>query len=168
MTTASHGAPRTRAETLTLVLLVGAQVVLFLVPLIVLGWAIGWPASLRLLAGEVLQLIARNATAVQIGSWGYLLTAIATVPLALAFRRLAQAQGVRRGLLNTMAAVSVSAAVIKTLGIVRWLITMPNLALLHAGTTDSIIRVAVEVSNALNVHAGGVGEWLGAQLFCGI
>lgn len=169
MTTATTAAPMTRADMLTLVLLVAAQVVLFLIPLIVLGRAIGWPASLRLPAGEALPLIARHATAVQIGYWGYLLTATAMVPLALALRHFAQAHGVRGGLPDVMAAMGVAAAVLKTLGIVRWLIAMPNLAMLHAGTNDPIIRAAVEVGYvALNGYAGAVGELLGVQLFSGI
>ncbi|GLH76330.1 hypothetical protein SSBR45G_12380 [Bradyrhizobium sp. SSBR45G] len=169
MTTASPAAPMTRAELLTLVLLVAAQVVLFLVPLIVLGRAISWPASLRLPASEALPLIAGHAMAVQIGYWGYLLTATAMVPLALALRRFAQAQGLHGGLSDTMAAMGVAAAVLKTLGIVRWLSAMPNLAGLHAATTDPIIRVAAEVSYvALNSYAGSVGELLGVQLFSGL
>ncbi|NPU68862.1 DUF4386 family protein [Bradyrhizobium sp. 83012] len=169
MITASPAAPMTRADMLTLVLLVAAQVVLFLVPLIVLGQAIGWPASLRLPASEALPLIARNAMAVLIGYWGYLLTATAMLPLALALRRFALAQGVHGGLPDTMAAMGVAAAVLKTLGIVRWLSAMPNLAGLHAATTDPIVRAAAEVSYAaLNGYAGSVGELLGVQLFSGL
>ncbi|NPU13643.1 DUF4386 family protein [Bradyrhizobium sp. 83002] len=169
MTTATTAAPMTRADMLTLVLLVAAQVVLFLIPLIVLGRAIGWPASLRLPAGEALPLIARHATAVQIGYWGYLLTATAMVPLALALRRFARTHGVHGGLPDLMAAMGVAAAVLKTLGIVRWLIAMPSLALLHAGSSDPIIRAVVEVNYVvLNGYAGAVGELLGVQLFSGI
>jgi hypothetical protein len=58
------------------------QTVLFLVPMIVLGRAIGWPGSLRLPAGEALPLIAREWLAVQIGYWAYLLTSLALIPLA--------------------------------------------------------------------------------------
>ncbi len=87
MSNALNAAPISRAETHALVLLLLAQVVLFLIPLIVLGQAIGWPASLRLPAAEALPLIARNANAVQIGYWGYLLTATAMIPLVLALHR---------------------------------------------------------------------------------
>lgn len=169
MTTASRAAPMTRAETLSLVVLALAQVVLFLVPLIVLGQAIGWPASLRLPAGDALPLIARNATAVQIGYWGYLLTATAMVPLALALRRFAQAHGIGSLLADSMAAFGIAAAILKTLGIVRWLIAMPSLATLHGSATDLAIRSAIEVNYvALNGYAGSVGELLGVQLFSGL
>jgi len=169
MTTASLAAPMTRAENLTLVLLVLAQVVLFLIPLIVLGQAIGWPASLRLPAGDALPLVARNATAVQIGYWGYLLTATAMVPLALALRRFAHAHGDRGLLVDAMAAFGIAAAILKTLGIVRWLIAMPSLATLHGSASDPAIRAAIEMNYvALNSYAGSVGELLGVQLFSGI
>ena len=169
MDTATGAAPTTRAQTLLLVLLVLAQVVIFMIPLVVLGSAIGWPASLRLPAGEALPLIAANATAVQAGYWGYLLTAVAMVPLALALHRRFAGRGAG-GLANdTMAALGVAAAVLKTLGIVRWLIAMPGLAMLHAGTQDQTRRAAVEtVYIALNGYAGSVGELLGVQLFSGL
>jgi hypothetical protein len=169
MTTAFPAAPKSRAETVVLVSLVLAQVVLFLVPLVVLGGAIGWPASLRLPASEALPLIHRNAAAVQVGYVGYLLTAVAMVPLALAFRRHAQARGATGLAVDMMAALGIAAAVLKTLGIVRWLIAMPALAALHDGTSDPAIRTMVEVNYlALNGYAGSVGELLGVQLFSGL
>jgi len=69
--------PMTRAETIALVLLTLSQLVLFLIPVIVLGQAIGWPASLRLPANQALPLVAANPLAIQPGSGGYLLTAVA-------------------------------------------------------------------------------------------
>ncbi len=169
MNTASSAAPMSRAETTILVLLLLAQVVLFLIPLIVLGQAIGWPASLRLSAAEALPLIAQNARAVQIGYWGYLLTAIAMVPLAIALRRFAHAKGVAGLVVDTMAVLGIAAAVLKTLGIVRWLIAMPNLALLYSNTVDPVMRKMIEVSYlTLNSYAGSVGELLGVQLFSGM
>lgn len=169
MYTATGAAPTTRAQTLPLVMLVLAQVVIFMIPLVVLGSAIGWPASLRLPASEALPLIAANAIAVQVGYWGYLLTAVAMVPLAMALHRRFAAHGAG-GLANdTMAAFGVAAAVLKTLGIVRWLIAMPGLATLHAGTQDQTRRAAAEtVYGALNGYAGSVGELLGVQLFSGL
>jgi len=84
---ASLAAPISRAEKSALILLTLSQIVLFLVPITLLGQAIGWPASLRLPAAEALPLIARNAMALQVGYWGYLLTAVAMVPFVIALRR---------------------------------------------------------------------------------
>lgn len=169
MSNTSKAASISRAETHALVLLLLAQVVLFLIPLIVLGQAIGWPASLRLPAAEALPLIARNANAVQIGYWGYLLTATAMIPLVLALHRHARAQGVSGLMLDAMAAFGIAAAVLKTLGIVRWLIAMPALAQAHSATADPALRQALEIGYlALNSYAGSVGELLGVQWLSGL
>jgi hypothetical protein len=169
MSTASMAAPMTRAETTALAGLALSQVILFLVPLVVLGQAIGWPASLRLPAAEALPLVHRNALAVQIGYWGYLVTVLAMVPFVLALRRLAQAHGVTGLLTDTMAAFGLLAAVLKSLGIVRWLIAMPDLARMHASATEPALRTVIEATYAaLNGYAGSVGELLGVQLFSGV
>jgi hypothetical protein len=158
-----------RTDRLTLVALILAQVVLFMIPLVVLGRAIGWPASLGLPPAQALPLIAANAAAMQIGYWGYMLTAVAMVPLVLALRRFAIARGVDGLLVDAMTAFGVAAAVLKTLGIVRWLVAMPALAALHAGSADPMLRSGIEVSYlALNGYAGAVGELLGVQLFSGL
>jgi hypothetical protein len=145
------------------------QTGLFLVPLIVLGQAIGWPASLRLPASEVLPLIAREAVAVQIGYWAYLLTSLAFVPLAIALRTFAHANGARGLVVDTAVALGAIAGILKTLGIVRWLVAMPALADLYGATADPMMKAAIEVSYvALNGYAGAVGELLGVQLTSGI
>ncbi len=169
MTTASPAAPLTRAESTGLVLLTLSQVVLFLIPLIVLGQAIGWPASLRLPAAEALPLIASKALAVQIGYWGYMLTALAMVPFVIALRRYALAHGAGSMPSDFMAAFGIAAAVLKTLGIVRWLVAMPGLAALHAQAADPALRTVIEMNYiTLNSYAGGVGELLGVQLVSGL
>jgi len=167
MMTASPAAAPTRAASPLLVLLLLAQVVLFMVPLIVLGTAIGWPASLRLPAAEALPLIHREAVAVQVGYWGYLSTVVALVPLVLALRGYARENGVAGLALDVMTAFGLAAAVLKSIGIVRWLIAMPRLAGLHAGA-DPSMRGAIEIGyDLLNAYGGSIGELLGVQLFSG-
>ena len=58
------------------------QTALFAVPLVVLGRAISWPASLRLPAAEALPLIAAQADAVLLGYGAYLAVSLALIPLA--------------------------------------------------------------------------------------
>ena len=158
-----------RIERQILVAFVLSQVVLFLIPVIVLGRAIGWPASLRLPAPEALPLVARNLNAIQVGYWGYMLTAVAMLPLVLALRRFVRERGGEGLLVDAMAGFGVAAAVLKTLGIVRWLVAMPGLAALHAGSSDPMVRVATEIGyTSLNGYAGSVGELLGVQLFSGL
>jgi hypothetical protein len=145
------------------------QAALFLVPLIVLGSAIGWPASLRLPAAQALPMIAREATAIQIGYWAYMLTALATVPLAIALRAYAHSQGVRGLLVDTAALLGASAGIFKMLGIVRWLAAMPALAAQYVQTNDGATKATLEVMyTTLNGYAGAVGELLGVQLVSGV
>ena len=145
------------------------QAGLFLVPLIVLGLAIGWPASLQLPADKALPLIAREAVAVQIGYGAYLLTALAMVPLAITLRAYAHSKGVRGLMVDTAAWLGAASGVFKMLGIVRWLSAMPVLAELYGSTKDPITKAAIEVSyTVLNGYAGAVGELLGVQLVSGI
>ncbi|MCX7326033.1 MAG: hypothetical protein NTZ14_16785 [Hyphomicrobiales bacterium] len=145
------------------------QTALFILPMIVLGQSIGWPASLRLSAADALPLIAREALAVQIGYWAYLLASLAFIPFALAVRRFAVARGAD-GLVNdTMAGLGIAVAIFKMLGIVRWLVAMPTLAVLHAGQLDPARRAAIEISyTVLNGYAGAAGELLGVQLVSGL
>lgn len=158
-----------RSQSNALAFLALCQVGLFLVPLLVLGRAIGWPASLRLPAHEALPLIAANALAVQIGYWGYLVTAIAMVPFAIALRRHALECGANSALADTMAVLGIAAAALKTLGIVRWLIAMPTLADLHSNANDPAVRLVIELNYVtLNAYAGSVGELLGVQVFSGL
>ncbi len=145
------------------------QAGLFLVPLIVLGYAIGWPASLRLPAEKALLLIAREAAAVQIGYWAYLVTSLAMIPLAVALRAYAHSQGVRGLMVDTAALLGTAAGVFKMLGIVRWLTAIPALAELYGSTKDPVTKAAIEVSYILlNGYAGAVGELLGVQLVNGV
>jgi hypothetical protein len=114
-------------------------------------------------------LIHREALSLQICYWGYLLTSVALIPLAVALRRYANANGVAGLLVDATLYIGVAAGVLKTLGIVRWLIAMPALASLHETTADPVVRSAVEVSYlALNGYTGSVGELLGVQLFSGL
>lgn len=162
----AHSPMPSKAPLIGLALL---QTGLFLVPLIVLGQAIGWPASLRLPAAEALPLIAREAIAVQIGYWAYLLTSLAFVPLAVAFRTFANADGERGVMVDTAAALGAAVAVLKMLGIVRWLVAMPTLADTYVSTSDPMTKAAIEVAFvALNGYAGAVGELLGVQLVSGV
>ncbi|MEI8147340.1 MAG: DUF4386 family protein [Alphaproteobacteria bacterium] len=168
MTAAPSAASLPRARNLPLVSLAVLQTALFLVPMVVLGQAIGWPASLRLPASEALPLIAREAFAVQIGYWAYLLVSLALLPLAVSLRNYAIERGVSGALVDTAAFCGAAAAVFKMLGIVRWLVAMPALAQLHGSASQANRAVIETVYVALNGYAGAVGELLGVQLVSGV
>ena len=91
------------------------------------------------------------------------------VPFGIALRRFAMANGAGGMLADTMAAFAIAAGILKTLGIVRWLTTMPMLAELYVATPDPAARNMIEINYmTLNAYAGGVGELLGVQLVSGL
>lgn len=148
--------------------LAALQTVLFLVPMAVLGQAIGWPASLRLPATEVLPLIAGQANAVLIGYGAYLTVSLALIPLAFAMRAWLATKGVVGWHSDAAAFVGAGAGLFKTLGIVRWLSVMPMLAGEYKAA-DQSARQVIELSyRTINAYAGAVGELLGVQLLSGI
>jgi hypothetical protein len=168
MLATSRAPSTTRARNLPLIALSLSQTVLFLVPMIVLGHAIGWPGSLRLPPAEVFTLISAAPTAVAVGYGAYLLVSLALVPLAFALREYLARHSAGGMLSDTLLGLGVVAGVLKMLGIVRWLVAMPALAAVHAGG-DAAARAMAEVAYvALNGYAGAVGELLGVQLVSGL
>lgn len=144
------------------------QTALFAVPMVVLGQAIGWPASLSLPGAQALPLIHAQAGAVQLGYTAYLLVSLALVPLAFAMRGWMVAKGQGGWLADALAFLGAAAGILKMLGIVRWLSVMPVLAAQHAGA-DAAGRAMLETSfTAMNAYAGAVGELLGVQLASGL
>lgn len=137
---------------------------LSLLPMVILGPTIGWPASLGKPATEQLAAIARAPQAVAIGYGVYLLYSVLVLPvMVLAARRIF-------GSLTTagaqvvvgFAALSVLA---RSIGILRWLTVMPALAQQHAAA-DATTRGTIElVFTAVTLWGGGIGELLGVSLF---
>ncbi len=157
--------------TLTALLLV-LEFVLLTATIVVLGAAIGWPASLDEPAGVNLPLITEERGAVILGYGSYLLYSILILPLALLLYR---ALGDRDGsspstLLAIAAGFGVASALARSLGILRWLVLMPVLAELYLepGTGAATRRTISVLYEAFNAYAGGVGEILGVQLFGGL
>lgn len=174
-TTLAHdlAAPRAIAQQSTgtasaLAVLLVAQTVIFAIPMIVLGRAIGWPASLGFPAAQVLPTIHANAGAVLTGYWAYLVVSVLMIPLAFAFRAWANERGHTGWAIDALTFVGAAAGVLKTLGIVRWLTIMPLLAREYV-TADAAQRAAIDLTyRAFNAYAGSVGELLGVQLMSGL
>ncbi|MEU4804228.1 DUF4386 family protein [Actinosynnema sp. NPDC023587] len=144
-------------------LLLLVEGLLLFAPAVVLGAAVGWPASLGEPAATVLPQVAENEVALRFGYVLYLAYSALFLPVAL-WATATFAPGrqdsrvVRLGL--AFAALSTAA---RCIGIVRWLTTMPDLA--HDWQAG-VHRDAIEVQyDALNSFAGGVGELLGVSLF---
>lgn len=141
-----------------------AEALLSFAPLVVLGSAIGWPASLGRPAAEQLAAVAAAPDAVALGYMLYLLYSVLVAPLMIWLT--ARVFG---GLASPLAAMVAAFAALSTLaraiGILRWLTVMPALASAHAAA-DAASRAQIElIFSALTAYGGGIGELLGVSLF---
>lgn len=143
------------------------------VPLLVLGAAIEWPASLDRPAAEMLPAIDANVGAVRVGYVAYLAYSVAFWPLAALVNAWITRPGttpVMRISLRIGLGFALASAACRSLGILRWLFPMPVLAdqraeATAAGTATGAIDVTYDTVNS---YAGAVGEVLGVGLFSGI
>jgi hypothetical protein len=159
----------TTPETATLspkldALLLIAAALLSFAPLAILAPAIGWPASLSAPAAQQLAAIAAKPQAVQQGYGVYLLYSILVLPVMVVLAR-----RVFGSLAHPLAITAISFAALSTLarsiGILRWLTVMPELAVAHAQADASQRAVIERVFQAVHVYGGGIGELLGVGLF---
>lgn len=145
-----------------------AQFAIFLIPVIVLGNAINWPASLGEPASVVLPLITEQSGAVTLGYFSYMISAFLIIPISvLLYRIFREHAPTLIGISTVMGLIS---GVMKILGIVRWLVVMPTIAAIYlepsaSAATRDAAAVAFE---AFNEYAGGVGELLGVAFFSGL
>jgi hypothetical protein len=145
-------------------LLLIAEALLSFAPVLILGAAIGWPASLDKPAAEQLAAIGANADAVALGYGLYLLYSILVAPLMIGMA--ARCFGGLHGpLAMTVAAFGALSALARAIGILRWLTVMPALASSYAAA-DPAARAQIElVFSAITEYGGGIGEMLGVSLF---
>ena len=140
---------------------------LSIVPVVILGAAIGWPASLGKPAAEQLSAIYANAGAVTLGYGIYLLYSILIVPVMICLTR-----RVLGNLTQALSATVIAFAVLSTLAraiwILRWLTVMPMLAALHATADPAMREQIVLVFLAITTYGGGICEILGVSLFMAI
>ena len=161
--TATHGLPVRGAGWTSVV-----QGLLIFVPTFVLGAAVDWPASLDDPASIALPRLAENEGAVRFGYFAYLLySALFAVTIVLLARLVERdlTVGVRR----LVVGFAVASAIARSIGIVRWLGPMPELADSYNAASDDSQRFAVtSVYEALNSYGGTIGEVLGVGLFAAI
>jgi hypothetical protein len=160
--TSVHADAAAPGRALGLLLIVEAM--LSFAPVVVLGAAIGWPASLDNPAAQQLQAIAANADSVALGYGLYLLYSVLVAPVMIGLAARA-CGGLQQPLAMTVAAFGALSALARAIGILRWLTVMPALATAHAGA-DPATRAQIErLFEALNDYGGGIGEILGVSLF---
>jgi hypothetical protein len=164
MKTSSSHSSNTPQHSRALGLMLIFEALLSFAPVAILGAAIGWPASLGKPAAQQLSAIAANADAVAWGYGVYLLYSvlIAPVMVMLAGRVFG---GFDRPVAVCVAVFAALSALARSIGILRWLTVMPELAAAHS-KADAAGRATVElVFNAVHSYGGGIGEVLGVGLF---
>ncbi len=146
------------------------EFLLLFAPLLILGGAINWPASLDQPASVNLPLILEQATAVKLGYFLYMIYSVLIIPVAFVISRVVGGGESENTLLKIANGFAIGSAVLRVLGIIRWLIPMPILAQVYTDpATSPATREAVAVMyDMLNGYAGSVGEVLGVGFFAAL
>jgi hypothetical protein len=134
----------------------------------VLGAAIDWPDSLDDPASIALPRLLENEGAVRSGYFAYL---IYSVLFAITMALLSEVVfGKNAGvLMKIVIALAVASALARSIGIVRWLFPMFDLAEISKGATTAEQQFAVSTTfEALNSYGGTIGEVLGVSIFAAI
>lgn len=149
--------PRTAAT------LLAVEGLLIFVPLAVLGAAIGWPASLGDPAAAALPRLLANEGVVRLGYLVYLAYSVLFLPVAIwTTRALARADD---PLVRLAIGFATASALARSIGILRWLTAMPELARIWAASPPDARPALAAVYEAVNSFGGGIGEVLGVSLF---
>lgn len=144
------------------------QGLLLLVPTAVLGAAIGWPESLGDPADIALPRLLAEETAVRAGYLSYLLFSLLFAVAVVLLARLSAGPAMRTRF-QLIVGFAVASTLARSIGIVRWLVPMPQLATTwEAATTDQERFAITVVYDALNDFGGTIGEVLGVGIFASI
>ena len=167
-TATPQGSPASRALARSAGWISILQGLLIFVPTFVLGAAINWPASLDDPASTALPRLLENEGAVRLGYLAYLIYSIlfaVSIALLVRYARLTT-MGVLAALVIGFAAAS---ALARSIGIVRWLAPMPELAQMWQSATTEDQRASIAVLyETLNSYGGTIGEILGVSIFAAI
>ena len=148
-------------------LLVAGTGLLALAPIAILGPAIGWPASLGAPAAQQLAAILNAPEAVAQGYGVYMVYSLLVLPAMLLVARRVFS-GLAHPLAQLVVALAALSVLARSIGILRWLTVMPELAAAHA-SADAAQRSTIElVFNAVTRYGGGIGELLGVGLFMAV
>jgi hypothetical protein len=160
---ATHGLPVRGAGWTSVV-----QGLLIFVPTFVLGAAVDWPASLDDPASIALPRLADNEGSVRFGYFAYLLYSVLFAVTIVLLARLVE-RDLTVGIRRLVVGFAVASAIARSLGIVRWLGPMPELADSYNSASDDSQRFAVaSIYEALNSYGGTIGEVLGVGMFAAI
>jgi hypothetical protein len=144
------------------------QGLLIFIPTFVLGAAINWPDSLDDPASIALPRLLENEGAVRAGYFAYLVYSILFVVSIALLSELVF--GKNAGILmKIIIALAIASALARSIGIIRWLVPMYDLADLWNGATTEEQRYTISTTfDALNSYGGTIGEILGVSIFAAL
>lgn len=139
------------------------EFLLIFVPLIILGAAINWPASLDEPAGVNLPLILDQFAAMMTGYSIYLVYSLLFWPMAYLTGQAIVLRDTEDLVFRIATGFAALSTIARALGIVRWLFAMPVLARMYNNPEASELskESVTIVYEMLNAYAGGIGELLG-------
>ncbi len=142
---------------------------LIFVPMIILGKAIGWPASLDFPPEKVLPLIAAQLSQVRLGYGVYLAYSLLFAIVGAAVTWLAvRKQSIGMGTMlavNLAVGFACASALARCIGIIRWLTASTELAALNTNADANAASIISVSQRTLNAWGGAIGENLGVALF---
>lgn len=144
------------------------QGLLIFIPTLVLGSAINWPDSLDDPASVALPRLLENEGAVRLGYFAYL---VYSILFAISMALLSEIVFSKNGgiLIRIVIALAVASALARSIGIVRWLSPMFDLAAIQKVAISPEQQFAVSTTfEVLNSYGGTIGEILGVSLFASI
>lgn len=144
------------------------QGLLLFVPLIVLGAAIEWPASLDDPASIALPRLLEEESAVRFGYISYLIYSILFVVTMTLLVKAINGNSMRN-FMSLILGFALISTMARSLGIIRWLDPMPQLAKSWSLATTDQERYAISTNfDVLNSYGGTIGEVLGVSIFAAI
>lgn len=159
------GARRRSMSAKTRGLVVMTQSLLLVVPLLILGAAIDWPASLDEPASVVLPRIIENEGAVRFGYLVYLAYSVMFLPVAVIITRWLHRTGDAHPVVLIATGMAAASAALRAIGIIRWLAAMfPMAERWETADADTRTILALQFDTA-NDYGGAIGELLGVSLF---
>lgn len=144
------------------------QGLLIFVPTFVLGASINWPDSLDYPASQLLPELIEQEGAVRFGYIAYLIYSILFVVSMFMLTKLSSGKAMA-SMFGIILAFAVASTTARSIGIVRWLVPMPQLAESWNSAATDQERYAISVTyDSLNLFGGTVGEVLGVSIFAAL
>jgi len=144
------------------------QGLLIFVPTFVLGAAINWPDSLDYPASQLLPELIEQEGAVRFGYIAYLIYSILFVVSMFILTKLSSGKAMA-AMFGIILAFAIASTTARSIGIVRWLVPMPQLAESWNSAATDQERYAISVTyDSLNLFGGTVGEVLGVSIFAAL